>query len=102
MVSIMNKVLDTIKDFNIIKTDNKMIINCTKYNLILSIKDGTVLINIIDENKEKIGLNELNINDRITILYRDISDELGKKYIKPIKIIKHFNYILNSDSSDSD
>ena len=102
MVSIMNKVLDTIKNFNIIKTENRMIIECKKNNLILLIKDGTVLINIIDENKEKIGLNELNINDRITILYRDIFDELGKKYIKPIKIIKHFNYVLNSDSSDSD
>jgi hypothetical protein len=102
MVGIMNKVLDIIKEFNIIKTDNKMIIKCNKFNLILPIKDGSVIINIIDENKEKIGLNELNINDRITILYRDISDELEKKYIKPIKIIKHFNYILNSDSSDSD
>ena len=97
----MNKTLDTIKEFYIIKTDNKMIIECNKYNLVLPIKEGTVLINIIDENKDKIGLNELNINDRITILYRDISDELEKKYIKPIKIIKHFNYVLNSDSSDS-
>jgi hypothetical protein len=102
MVSVMNKVLDTIKEFHIIKINNEMIIKCNKYNLILPIKDGTVIINIIDENKEKIGINELNINDRITILYRDISDELEKKYIKPIKIIKHFNYILNSDSSDSD
>jgi hypothetical protein len=99
----MNKILDTIKNFNIIKLENRMIIECNKYNLILPIKDGTVIINIIDENKEKIGLNELNIQDRITILYReDIIDELGKKYIKPIKIIKHFNYVLNSDSSDSD
>lgn len=102
MVSVINKVLDTIKEFHIIKTNNEMIIECNKFNLILPIKDGTVIINIIDENKEKIGINELNINDRITILYRDISDELEKKYIKPIKIIKHFNYILNSDSSDSD
>jgi hypothetical protein len=98
----MNKVLDTIKEFNIIKTENRMIIECNKYNLILPIKNGTVIINIIDENKEQIGLNELNINDRITFLYRDIFDELGKKYIKPIKIIKHFNYVLNSDTSDSD
>ncbi len=97
----MNKTLDIIKEFNIIKTENKMIIKCNKYNLILPIKNGTVIINIIDENKDKIGLNELNIEDRITILYRDIFDELEKKYIKPIKIIKHFNYILNSDSSDS-
>ncbi len=102
MVNIMNKVLDTIKEFDILKTDNKMIIKCNKYNLILPIKNGTVIINIIDENKDKIGLNELNIEDRITILYRDIFDELEKKYIKPIKIIKHFNYILNSDSSDID
>ena len=89
MVGIMNKVLDIIKEFNIIKTDNKMIIKCNKFDLILPIKDGSVIINIIDENKEKIGLN-------------DIFDELGKKYIKPIKIIKHFNYVLNNDSSDSD
>ncbi len=97
----MNKIFDTVKGFKILESDNKMIIECNKYNLVLPIKNGTIIINIIDESKEKIGINELNINDRITVLYRDIIDKLEKKYIKPIKIIKHFNYILNSDSDSS-
>jgi hypothetical protein len=96
----MNKILDTINSFKII--DNKMVIECNKYNLIVPIKNGTVIINIYNESKEQIGINELDINDRIIILYREIINEFEKKYIKPIKIIKQFNYVLNSDTSDSE
>jgi hypothetical protein len=92
----MKKILDTIINFNIEK--NKMIIKCKKINLILSILNGTVQINIENELKDKIGINEININDNIIIFYSD----LNYVNIKPIKIIKLFNYKFNDDSSEND
>jgi hypothetical protein len=92
----MKKILDTIINFNIEK--NKMIIKCKKINLVLSILNGTVQINIENELKDKIGINEININDNIIIFYSD----LNYVNIKPIKIIKLFNYKFNDDSSEND
>jgi hypothetical protein len=92
----MKKTLETIINFNIEK--NIMIIKCKKYNLILPIINGTVQVYISNELKEKIGINEININDNIIIFYRD----LNHINIKPIKIIKLFNYKFNDESSEND
>jgi hypothetical protein len=92
----MKKILETINKFDI--KNDIMIIICKKYNLVLPIKNGTVIVNISNELKENIGINEININDNIIIFYRDINDI----NIKPIKIIKLFNYKFNNDTSDED
>jgi hypothetical protein len=92
----MKKILETINNFNI--NNDKMIIICKKYNLVLPIKNGSVQVNISNELKETIGINEININDNIIIFYRD----LNNVNIKPIKIIKLFNYKFNDESSDND
>jgi hypothetical protein len=92
----MKKILDTIINFNI--ETNKMIIKCKKINIVLPILNGTVQVNIANELKDKIGINEININDNIIIFYRD----LNYVNIKPIKIIKLFNYKFNDDSSEND
>ena len=92
----MKKILETITDFIIEK--DLMIIKCKKYNLVLKILDGSVQINISDELKESIGINEIHKNDNIIIFYRDINN----LNIKPIKIIKLFNYKFNDESSDSE
>ncbi len=92
----MKKILETINDFIVEK--DIIIIKCKKYNLILEIIDGTVKINMSNELKERIGINDININDNIIIFYRDIKNS----NIKPIKIIKLFNYKFNDESSDSE
>jgi hypothetical protein len=92
----MKKILETINKFDI--NNDKMIIICKKYNLVLPIKNGSVQVNISNELKETIGINEININDNIIIFYRD----LNNVNIKPIKIIKLFNYKFNDESSDND
>jgi hypothetical protein len=92
----MKKILETITNFIIEK--DLMIIKCKKYNLVLKILDGSVQINISDELKESIGINEIYKNDNIIIFYRDINN----LNIKPIKIIKLFNYKFNDESSDSE
>jgi hypothetical protein len=92
----MEKILETITNFNI--EENIMIIKCRKYNIILPIINGTVQVYISNELKEKIGINEININDNIIIFYKD----LNHINIKPIKIIKLFNYKFNDESSDND
>ncbi len=96
----MKKILDTINEFII--NDNELIIQCMKSNIIVPIKNGSVIINIANELKEKIGINELHIDDRIYIFYRDIQKINEKNYIKPIKIIKLLNYSFNDETSDSE
>ena len=96
----MKKILDTINNFII--DDNKFIINCYKNSLILPIINGSVIGNIVNELKEKIGINEVNINDQIIIYYKDVENQNNIFYIKPIKIIKLLNYEFNSDTSDYD
>jgi hypothetical protein len=91
----MKKILETIHNFEI--NDNTMLIKCKKYNIVLPIKNGSIVANIANELKENIGINEININDNIIIFYRDINDT----NIKPIKIIKLFNYKFNDESSDN-
>ena len=73
-------------------------IKCKKYNLVLQVVDGTVKVNIANELKEHIGINNININDNIIVFYREINNS----NIKPIKIIKLFNYKFNDESSDSE
>jgi hypothetical protein len=90
----MKKILETIINFEI--NDKTMFIKCKKYNIVLLIKNGSIIANIANELKENIGINELNINDNIIIFYRDINNI----NIKPIKIIKLFNYKFNDESSD--
>ena len=92
----MKKKLETVSNFKI--TNNTMTIICKKYNIILPIIDGSVIINSSDENNKKIGINDINKNDRIVIYFRDIEES----NIKPIKIIKQFNYIFNDETSDSE
>jgi len=92
----MKKILETINDFIVEK--DIIIIKCKKYNLVLQIVDGTVKINISNELKEHIGINDININDNIIVFYREINNS----NIKPIKIIKLFNYKFNDESSDSE
>ena len=96
----MKKILDTITNFII--DNNYFIINCTKNNLILPIKNGSVLLNLTNELKEKIGINEININEQIIIYYKEIEIKKEKNYIKPIKIIKLLKYEFNNDTSDFD
>ncbi len=92
----MKKILETINDFIVEK--DIIIIKCKKYNIILPIVDGTVKINMSNEFKEHIGINDININDNIIVFYRDINIS----NIKPIKIIKLFNYKFNDETSDSE
>jgi hypothetical protein len=96
----MKKILDTINNF-IIEEFN-LIIQCDKNTLILPIINGSIKANLLNELKEKIGLNEININDQIIIYYKEIENQKEKNYIKPIKIIKLLNYEFNNDTSDSD
>ncbi len=91
----MKKILETINKFDI--NNDTMIIKCNKFNLVLPIKNGSVIATICNELKEHIGINEININDNIIVFYRDI-DHIN---IKPIKIIKLFNYKFNDESSDN-
>ena len=91
----MKKILETINNFEI--NNKTMLIKCKKYNIVLPIKNGSIVANIANELKENIGLNEININDNIIIFYRDI-DHVN---IKPIKIIKLFNYKFNDESTDN-
>ncbi len=92
----MKKILETINDFIVEK--DIIIIKCKKYNLVLQVVDGTVKVNIANEIKEHIGINDININDNIIVFYREINNS----NIKPIKIIKLFNYKFNDESSDSE
>jgi hypothetical protein len=92
----MKKILETINGFIVEK--DIIIIKCKKYNLILPIVDGTVKINMSNKLKEHIGINDININDNIIVFYRDINNS----NIKPIKIIKLFNYKFNDESSESE
>ena len=94
----MNKILDTINSFLVEK--NQMIICCNKNNITLVIKNGSVISNIVNEFKEKIGISDLYVHDQIIIIYKDIEIINEKNYIKPIKIIKQYKYTFNSDTSD--
>ncbi len=96
----MEQVNDIINSFKI--ENENMFLVCKKNTYILDIKEGSVDINILNEYKETIGINELNIDDNIIIIYKKIDNKLEKKYIKPIKIIKLLKYEFNNDTSDSE
>ncbi len=82
----MEEVRDTIKSFKI--DNDEMLLICIKNTYVLDIKEGSIDLDIINEYKEIIGINELDIDDNILIIYKKIDKKLEKKYIKPIKIIK--------------
>ncbi len=92
----MKKILETIDNFEL--NEKELTIKCKKFNLILPIKNGSVIANISNELKENIGINDIFMNDNIIIFYR----EINSINIKPIKIIKLFNYKFNDESSDYD
>jgi len=91
----MKKILDCITD--ITYDSNVVVIECTYHKIQVPIVDGTVQINIIDLDNNKIGINNIKKNDSIKIFYHDKINDM----IKPIKIIKINNYIFNDDSSSS-
>ncbi len=78
--------------------ENNLIISDDKYNIILSIKNGSIDIDIMNELNENIGIKNININDMIIVYYK----ESIEKNIKPIKIIKQYNYNFNNETSDSE
>jgi hypothetical protein len=78
--------------------ENNLIISDNKYNIILSIKNGSIDIDIMNELNENIGIKNININDMIIVYYK----ESIEKNIKPIKIIKQYNYNFNNETSDSE
>jgi hypothetical protein len=82
-----------------ISYDNDLfLIECEKYILNSSIINGSVIINIVDDDNNNIGINGLYINDIIKIYYK----EKINNTIIPIKIIKLNNYSFNEMSSSSD
>ena len=91
----MKQIRDIINDFKI--ENANMTIICDKYNIVMPIQNGSVIMNIVNEEKIAIGINELNKNDNIIVFYRE---ENNNKCIKPIKIIKLYSYIFNSDTDD--
>ena len=92
----MKIIIETICKFS--NDNTNFYIECGKYILSVPIIEGTAHINIIDSDNTNIGINSLDINDSIKIYYKNIN----KNIIKPIKIIKIYNYIFNDDSSSSD
>jgi hypothetical protein len=48
----MNKILDTVNSFKI--ESSQMIISCNKINIILPIKNGSVIVNMINEEMDEI------------------------------------------------
>ncbi len=92
----MYKERDSINSFII--DDNLFKIICNKYILILPIKNGSIDISIINDNNEEIGLTDLNENDNIIFLFREINENI----IKPLKIIKNHTYelLISSDEDD--
>lgn len=93
----MKRMIEYINKIYYVSSDMKLYIECSKTILILPVVDGTVKINIIDLDNNSIGINNININDSIKILYIG-SDTI----IEPIKIIKLNNYDFNIDTSDSE
>lgn len=92
----MKQYLLYINSINI--NENNLIISDNKYNIILPIKNGSIDINIMNELNENIGIKNININDMIIVYYK----ESIENNIKPIKIIKQYNYNFNNDTSDSE
>lgn len=96
----MKKIILTINNFKFI--ENELIIECNNnYNIILPIKNGSIDFILLNELKERIGINEINNGDRVVVFYRITETRFNKLNIKPIKIIKRFNYIFN-EMSDSE
>ncbi len=89
--------IDYINKIYYVPNEMKLYIECSKTILTLPVLDGTVKINIIDLDNNSIGINNININDSIKILYIGLDS-----IIEPIKIIKLNNYDFNKDTSDSE
>lgn len=73
-------------------------IHCEKCILNSPIINGSVIIDIVDDDNNNIGINGLDINDSIKIYYKEKINNM----IIPIKIIKLNNYSFNEMSSSSD
>jgi hypothetical protein len=85
---------------NIYKISNDMnlfYIECKNTIIQVPIIEGTVKINIVDDDNINIGINGLEKNDYIKIYYKE-----KKKKVILIRIIKLNNYSFNNMSSSSD
>ena len=66
----MKKIINDIISIYINTDASYLYIECTDVNLMIPIIDGTIQINIIDLDNNSIGINNININDSIKILYK--------------------------------
>jgi hypothetical protein len=92
----MKNILENI--YKISNDANLFYIECNNITIQSPIIDGTVKIQIVDDENYDIGINGLEINDSIKIYYKEKKNNM----IIPIKIIKLNNYSFNSMSSSSD
>ena len=92
----MQNIIENI--YKISYNNNIFSIECENIIINSPIIDGSVVINIVDDENNSIGINGLYINDSIKIYYK----EKINKMIIPIKIIKLNNYSFNEMSSSSD
>jgi len=92
----MQSIIENI--YKISYNNNIFSIECENIKLNASIIDGSVIIDIVDDENNNIGINGLDINDSIKIYYKEKINNM----IIPIKIIKLNNYSFNEMSSSSD
>ena len=92
----MKIILDNI--YKISFENNLFNIECNDNHIRAHIIDGSVKLNVYDNDNNIIGINGLEINDTIKIYYKEKKHNI----IFPIKIIKLNNYIFNDMSSSSD
>lgn len=87
------KITDIIE--NISWDNNYFYINCENNKVKISIIDGEINIPIYNNINKVIYINELNVNDNITVIYKN-KDE----YIYPLKIILNDKYDFHSSSEE--
>ena len=92
----MKIILDNI--YKISYNNSLFTIECSNNIINGYIIDGSVKLNIYDNDNNIIGINGLEINDSIKIYYKEKNNNI----IFPIKIIKLNNYIFNNMTSSSD
>lgn len=92
----MKSLTTKIKDIRWDSTN--LYIDCESKNLKLDIIEGSVDITIKNNNDDIVGINYLEKNDIIKVLY----SKKDNGYIKPIKIYVNTKYDFNSESSDSE
>ena len=92
----MKNILENI--YKIWNDINLFYIECNNIITQSPIINGTVEIQVYDDENYNIGINGLDINDSIKIYYKEKKNNM----IIPIKIIKLNNYTFNNMSSSSD